>query len=115
MSMLTLLIARFSTMTTRAASPDPRLLARVSLDDQMRRLDGLMSASLERTAQSCRLHTAAEDQLDAASYALRELMKDLSAVMSIPPLRTGAELYRMPMPQPVSGTRLARRRVSAAA
>lgn len=111
MSLLTLLIARFSANRRPAPSPVSSVQARVPLNDQMSRLEGVISASIERSALSGRYHTAAEDQLDAATYALRELMKDLSAVMPIPSLHTGAALYQLP----VAAATDRRARVSAAA
>ena len=54
-----------------------------------------------------------EDQLDAATYALKELMKDLSAVMTVPALRSGAALYHLPAAAPVA-IAPQRRRASAA-
>lgn len=115
MPYLTSLIARlFSEKPSAApapaampASPAPRLGA----EDQWSKLVGIVSSSIDRAAISQRCHIAAENQLDAAAYALSTLMDDLAAVMTLPARRPGTAVVRLQPAVVVT----ARRKVAAAA
>jgi hypothetical protein len=112
---LTVLVARLAKPRHAAAAlvapMIPRRAPRLSPDDQLLRLVAIVSGGVRRTEASNRLHAAAEVQLDAASYALRELVQDLSAVMTLPE-RRGASLLQLP---PGNVRVLARRKVAVAA
>lgn len=95
---------------TSGAAPATTAL-RLTLDEQWTKLMGIVGASIDRTAASQRYHSAAEDQLDAAAYALGELMDDLAAIMILP-ARPSATLYRL---QTEGTGKATRRRVVAAA
>ncbi len=95
MPFLSFLIERFS-RSSQALAPIVRPVAPLSLDEQMSRLMDQVSSSRERSINTGRYHATAEDQLDAAAYALKELIKDLSAVMTVPAVRSGAALYHLP-------------------
>ncbi len=71
---------------------------RISGEEQMGRLALWATKSRNSSSQSNRCHVSAEDQLDAAAYALKELLGDLSKVMAVPQIRLGAELYVLPDP-----------------
>ncbi len=110
---LTVLIARLARPAYERAPRRmlPKPVVRLSHEDQLTKLSALISRSLDRARISGRCHAAAEVQLDAAAYALRELMHDLAGVMTLPE-RRGASLYQLPgAPTRV----LARRRVAYAA
>lgn len=115
MSALTILIARLA--RPRAARralnvrPGQRVIARLTAEEQLNRLATMISGSVERVRFSGSCHAAAEIQLDAAAYALRELVQDLSTVMTLPERRS-ASLMQLP-PHPVRV--VARRRVAFAA
>lgn len=112
MPFLSFLIERFIRPAQSALAPvRPAPASRLSLDAQMMRLADAVAASHERSTNSGRYHAAAEDQLDAAAYALKELIRDLSAVMTVPTARAGAALYHLPA---VSAPAATRRRASAA-
>ena len=98
MPFLSFLIERFA-RPSQAVAPIGRPAAPalpLSLDEQMSRLMDQVSTSRERSINTGRYHATAEDQLDAAAYALKELIKDLSAVMTVPAVRSGAALYHLP-------------------
>ena len=117
MSFVSFLIERFIRPTLAlplVATPATAIRARMPLDQQMARVADVVSTSLERSAVTSRYHTAAENQLDAASYALKELMKDLSAVMSFPAAKPAATLHQLPA-SPAAPVPAPARRVSAAA
>lgn len=113
MPALTILIARLA--RPRPEQQAPRVIARaatrLSAEEQLSRVSLIARASLDRARTSSRYQAAAEIQLDAASYALRELMRDLATVMTLPE-RRAASLYQLP---PAPARVLARRRVAAAA
>lgn len=75
-----------------AARPSVRL----SLTDQWNRLVALVSEPIERTQAGLRYHSAAENQIDAATYALNEIAKDLAAVMRQPIPRPAMAIRRVP-------------------
>ncbi|MDO9382340.1 MAG: hypothetical protein Q7T86_05690 [Hyphomicrobiaceae bacterium] len=98
MSFLSFLIGRF-TRSSQTLAPAGRFAVHaspLSLDEQMARLTDQISVFRERSFNTSRYHATAEDQLDAASYALKELIRDLSAVMTVPAVRSGAALYHLP-------------------
>lgn len=68
-------------------------IRRISGEEQMGRLAQWATKSRKSSGYSNHCHMAAEDQLDAAAYALKELLGDLSKVMAVPQIRFGAELY----------------------
>jgi hypothetical protein len=113
MPFLSLLIERFTRRSPTVAPIARPVVAAspLSLDEQMSRLMDQVSSSRERSSNSGRYHATAEDQLDAAAYALKELIKDLSAVMTVPAVRSGAALYHLPAAPAVPP---AQRRASAA-
>lgn len=104
-------------MTTRSAETAlaPAAPQRLALDSQWSKLCAFLSASHDRVNETRRFHSAAEDQLDAAAYALGELVDDLAAVMAMPPRQTGPAIYRLPQPATASRVVIARRRTAAAA
>lgn len=113
MPFLSFLIERFTRPSQTVAPIGPPVVpaSPQSLDEQMSRLLDQFSSSRERSFNTGRYHATAEDQLDAAAYALKELIKDLSAVMTVPAVQSGAALYHLPAAPVVAP---ARRRASAA-
>jgi hypothetical protein len=113
MSALTVLIARLARPRPERWLPrfEATTTARLSAEDQLIRLANIVSNSLDRARISSRCHAAAEVQLDAAAYALRELMQDLAGVMTLPDRRNAA-LYQL---SGASVRVVARRRVAYAA
>jgi hypothetical protein len=55
----------------------------LSVGDQVSRLSAIVTTAIDGARDADRLHRAANEQLDAAHYALQNLLHDLSAVMSI--------------------------------
>lgn len=70
----------------------PQLLepAKISLEDQWRRVSGVISGAIESFGQIETLQTAAARQIDAADYALQHLWRDLAFAMPVP--ADGSEL-----------------------
>lgn len=108
-------LLRRMTARSEMSAAAPAAPQRIALDSQWSRLCAFLAASHDRVSETRRYHTAAEDQLDAAAYALGELVDDLAAVMVMPQRQSGPAIYRLP--QPATGPRvvIARRRAAAAA
>lgn len=84
----------------------------LSTDAQWTKLAGIVSTSIDRMAVTQRYHAAAEDQLDAAAYALSNLLEELAAVMVLPARHPGMAVVRIkPAPHVIT----ARRTVAVAA
>lgn len=113
MPVLTILIARLARpRPERQELPLLRKVAsRLTPEEQLSKVSSIVSSSLDRARISSRYQAEAEVQLDAAGYALRELMQDLATVMTLPE-RRGASLYQLPA---APARVLARRRVAVAA
>lgn len=96
-----------------AAAPAIIPATPLSTDAQWSRVTGIISTSIDRTAVTQRYHAAAEDQLDAAAYALKDLIRELSDVMTVPAARSGVALYHLPTTTGAADS-APRRRASAA-
>jgi hypothetical protein len=57
---------------------------RLSVDRQVARIAEIVTRAVDGARDADRLHHAAHEQLDAADYALQNLMHELSAVMRLP-------------------------------
>lgn len=69
---------------------------RLSVDTQVARIAEIVTRAVDGARDADRLHHAAHEQLDAAHYALQNLMHELSAVMSVPRLNvTRAEAPKL--------------------
>ena len=68
------------------------------LDDQWSRLTSVISAGLSSAESAQGLQTAAEEQLDAAQYALKSLIGDLSGILVVSreTLPASAVVHRLP-------------------
>lgn len=115
MPFLAKFLRRFISVSAPAVSA-PAPTQRLGLDTQWAKLCAFLTASHDRVHETRRYHTAAEDQLDAAAYALGELVNDLATVMTMPARHVGPAIYQLPPPAAV-GSRvvIARRRAAAAA
>lgn len=95
-----------------ALRPTARVYAtpRLTLADQWQKLVTFLSGVIDRTAASNRYHQAAENQIDAAVYALNDIMRDLSEVMTLPPRRPATPVLHL---QPMAAPRQRHRLVAA--
>lgn len=59
-------------------------MPRLTVEDHWRRATGIISAALASFQRVKNLHTAAARQLDAADYALTQLLHDLRPAMALP-------------------------------
>lgn len=57
---------------------------RLSVDTQVARIAEIVTRAVDGARDADRLHHAAHRQLDAADYALQNLLHELAAVMSVP-------------------------------
>lgn len=72
--------------TPSAPAPVPALLpARLSRDAQWDRATDVVAQSIARVAAVHELQRSAEQQLDAATYAIQRLFDELSGVMTLQP------------------------------
>jgi hypothetical protein len=69
---------------------------RLSVDTQVARIAEIVTRAVDGARDADRLHHAAHEQLDAAHYALQNLLHELSAVMSVP----GLNVARAEKPNP---------------
>ena len=60
----------------------------LSGEDQWVRASGLLATAIERSGHAKSLQAGAAGQLDAADYAFRDLLTELSAAMSIAAAKT---------------------------
>lgn len=70
------------------ATPTKVATDRLSVGSQVARIAEIVTRAVEGARDADRLHHAAHEQLDAADYALQNLMHELSAVMSVPRVKT---------------------------
>jgi hypothetical protein len=78
-----------------AAAEVASVTGRLSVDSQVARITEIVTRAVDGARDAGRLHHAAHEQLDAADYALQNLMHELSAVMRVP----GAQAARAETPQ----------------
>jgi hypothetical protein len=71
--------------TVREATVVPKT-GRLTVDTQVARIAEIVTRAVDGARDADRLHHAAHEQLDAAHYALQNLLHELSAVMSVPGL-----------------------------
>jgi hypothetical protein len=71
---------------------------RLSVDRQVARIAEIVTRAVDGARDADRLHHAAHEQLDAADYALQNLMHELSAVMRVP----GAQVARPETSKPAA-------------
>ncbi len=62
---------------------------RMTVDTQVARISEIVTRAVDGARDAGRLHEAAHEQLDAAHYALQNLLHELSAVMSVPGATVG--------------------------
>ena len=75
------------------------------------RLNGIVTAAVDKARNAERLHRGAHEQVDAAHYALQNLLNELSAVMPVAaselPARSAASRETLPQTLMTAETALA--------
>lgn len=91
-------MVRVSTSPRRAGSTigAPMVPAQATTELQWNRVTGLVGAATEKASAVASAQRLATEKLDAAEYALGQLLDDLSAVMVIPTRDREARLIALP-------------------